>query len=50
MAKTKRVTITDTAFEAQFKVAELVAKTKKRHTLGDEIIDPACKIIAETIW
>ena len=45
----KRMTIGDTALEASFKVAELIAKKKKPHTLGEEIIGPACKVIVSTI-
>lgn len=45
----KRVTIADTALEASFKVAELIAKKMKPHTTGEEIIIPACNMIVETM-
>ncbi|XP_068208551.1 zinc finger BED domain-containing protein 5-like [Palaemon carinicauda] len=45
----KRVSVTDTALEASFRVAELIAKKMKPHTTGEEIIGPACNIIVETM-
>lgn len=45
----KKVTVADTALEASFRVAELIAKKMKPHTTGEEIIGPACNIIVETM-
>lgn len=45
----KRVSVADTALEASFRVAELIAKKMKPHTTGEEIIGPACNIIVETM-
>ncbi|XP_068206180.1 zinc finger BED domain-containing protein 5-like [Palaemon carinicauda] len=45
----KRVLVADTALEASFRVAELIAKKMKPHKTGEEIIGPARNIIVETM-
>ncbi|XP_066965682.1 zinc finger BED domain-containing protein 5-like [Macrobrachium rosenbergii] len=45
----KKVSVADTALEASFRVAELIAKNMKPYTTGEEIIGPACNIIVETM-
>lgn len=45
----KRVTATDAALEASFKIAELIAQKMKPHTIAEELIGPACDIIVQTV-
>jgi hypothetical protein len=41
----KKVTFSEKAQEASYLVAELIAQKRKRHTVGENLVMPACKII-----
>jgi hypothetical protein len=41
----KKVTFSEKAQEASYLVAELIAQKRKSHTVGENLIMPACKII-----
>jgi hypothetical protein len=45
----KRVTISDKALEASFKVAELIAKNMNSHVIGEKLIESACLVMVETM-
>jgi hypothetical protein len=45
----KCLKLSDKALLASFKVSELIAKKKKAHNIGEELILPACKEIVEVI-
>ncbi|VVC27884.1 Hypothetical protein CINCED_3A000352 [Cinara cedri] len=45
----KRVTISDKALEASFKVAELISKNMNSHVIGEKLIGPACLAMVETM-
>ena len=45
----KKVTVSETAQEASYLVAELVAQKKKSHVIAESIIMPACKITVNTM-
>lgn len=47
---TKIVKISDKSQEASYIVAELVAKTQKPHTLGEQLILPACREIVKIFF
>ena len=40
-----RVSVSEKALEASYLVAEIIAQKGKRHTVGENVILPACKII-----
>jgi hypothetical protein len=45
----KRLKLTDKALLASFRVAGLIAKKKKAHNIGEDLILPASKEIVEVI-
>jgi len=45
----KRVTISDKALEASFKVAELIAKNINSHVIGETLIGSTCLSTVETM-
>jgi hypothetical protein len=40
-----KVTVSEEAQEARYLVAELIAQKRKSHTVDENLIIPACKII-----
>ncbi|XP_072389281.1 protein FAM200C-like [Diabrotica undecimpunctata] len=45
----KRIKLPDKALLASYKVSELIAKKQKAHTVGEELILPACKELAASM-
>jgi hypothetical protein len=45
----KKVTFSEKPQEASYLVAELIAQKKKSHTVGENLIMPACKIIVSKV-
>ncbi|XP_072401622.1 protein FAM200C-like [Diabrotica undecimpunctata] len=45
----KRIKLPDKALLASYKVSELIAKKQKAHTIGEELILPACKELVATM-
>lgn len=46
----KRLKISDKSLLCSFKISELIAKKKKPHTIGEELILPACKEIVDVMF
>jgi hypothetical protein len=45
-----KVTISEKAQEASFLVAEFITQKRKSHTVGENLIMPACKIMWVKCW
>lgn len=45
-----RLKISDKSLLCSFKISELIAKKKKPHTIGEELILPACKEIVDIMF
>ncbi|KAL4104473.1 hypothetical protein QTP88_019771 [Uroleucon formosanum] len=46
----KRLKISDKSLLCSFKISELIAKKKNPHTIGEELILPACKEIVDVMF